>query len=74
MLQARGNSLLVVEHDEETMRRADFIVDLGPGAGAHGGQIVAAGTLPELLKHEDSITGQCLRATKSFPARGNAGR
>jgi len=69
-LQGRGNSLLVVEHDEETMRRADYIVDLGPGAGTHGGHVVAAGTLPELLKHENSITGQCLRQTRSFPARG----
>jgi excinuclease ABC subunit A len=69
-LQARGNSLVVVEHDEETMRRADFIVDLGPGAGVHGGEVVAAGTLRELLRHDDSITGQCLRQHKSFPARG----
>ncbi|MEW6160902.1 MAG: excinuclease ABC subunit A, partial [Verrucomicrobiota bacterium] len=70
MLKARGNSLLVVEHDEETMRRADFIIDLGPGAGVHGGQLVASGTLDELMKHADSITGQCLRATKKFPTRG----
>ena len=70
-LKARGNSVLVVEHDEETMRRADFIVDLGPGAGVHGGQVVAAGTLTELLRHPDSITGQCLRAAKSYPTRGN---
>src|SRR5437660_4123353 len=69
-LQARGNSLVVVEHDEETMRRADYIVDLGPGAGIHGGELVAAGTLRDLLKHQDSITGQCLRQKKSFPARG----
>src|SRR4030095_2461454 len=69
-LQARGNSLVVVEHDEETMRRADFIVDLGPGAGVHGGEVVAAGTLRELLSHADSITGKSLREKKSFPARG----
>ncbi|HEY0455258.1 MAG TPA: excinuclease ABC subunit UvrA [Verrucomicrobiae bacterium] len=69
-LQARGNSLVVVEHDEDTMRRADFIIDLGPGAGVRGGQVVAAGTLEELLAHEDSITGQCLRAHKTYPARG----
>ena len=69
-LRSRGNSVLVVEHDEETMRRADYIIDLGPGAGAHGGQVVAAGTLPELLRHPESITGQCLRAHKSYPARG----
>jgi excinuclease ABC subunit A len=69
-LKARGNSVLVVEHDEDTMRCADFIVDLGPGAGIHGGQVVAAGTLPELLQHPESITGQCLRARKSYPSRG----
>ncbi|MBI3877766.1 MAG: excinuclease ABC subunit A, partial [Verrucomicrobia bacterium] len=71
-LQSRGNSLVVVEHDEETMRRADYIVDLGPGAGVHGGQVVAAGTLKELLRHDDSITGQCLRAqeAKRYPTRG----
>ena len=71
-LKERGNSLVVVEHDEETMRRADHIVDLGPGAGVHGGQVVASGTLEELLRHGDSITGQCLRAQagKSHPARG----
>ena len=69
-LQARGNSLVVVEHDEETMRRADYIIDLGPGAGTHGGELVAGGTLTELLRHEESITGQYLRQQKSFPARG----
>ena len=60
-LKARGNSLIVVEHDEETMRRADYIIDLGPGAGVHGGEVVAAGTLAELQRHPESITGQCLR-------------
>jgi len=70
ILRSRGNSLVVVEHDEATMRDADYIVDLGPGAGVHGGELVAAGTLPELLRHADSITGQCLREKKSFPARG----
>lgn len=69
-LRARGNSLLVVEHDEATMRRADYIIDLGPGAGVRGGQLVAAGTLDELLQHRDSITGQCLRAVRQYPARG----
>ncbi len=69
-LKSRGNSVLVVEHDEETMRRADFIIDLGPGAGVHGGEVVAAGTLPELLKHPESITGKCLRARKAYPTRG----
>ncbi len=70
LLRARGNSLVVVEHDEATMRRADYIVDLGPGAGVHGGRVVASGTLGELLRHKDSITGRCLRATKTYPSRG----
>lgn len=69
-LKARGNSVLVVEHDEETMRRADYVIDLGPGAGVHGGEVVAAGSLPELLRHPESITGQCLRARKTFPSLG----
>ena len=69
-LKSRGNSVVVVEHDEATMRSADFIVDLGPGAGVHGGQVVAAGTLAELARHPESITGQCLRAKKKFPTRG----
>ena len=69
-LRTRGNSLVVVEHDEETMRRADYIVDLGPGAGVHGGEVVAHGTLEELLEHDDSITGRCLRARKKYPTRG----
>jgi excinuclease ABC subunit A len=69
-LQKRGNSLVVVEHDEATMRCADYIVDLGPGAGALGGYVVAAGNLAELALHEDSITGQCLRKRRTFPSRG----
>jgi excinuclease ABC subunit A len=69
-LKARGNSVLVVEHDEDTMRRADHIIDLGPGAGVHGGEVVAAGTLKELMRHPESITGKCLRSHKSYPARG----
>jgi excinuclease ABC subunit A len=71
-LRSRGNSVLVVEHDEDTMRRADFVVDLGPGAGVHGGEVVASGTLQELIGHEASLTGQFLRAqsAKEYPARG----
>jgi excinuclease ABC subunit A len=71
-LRARGNSLVVVEHDEATMRRADWIIDLGPGAGVNGGQVVASGTLRALLRHPDSITGRCLRehARIPRPARG----
>jgi excinuclease ABC subunit A len=71
LLQGRGNSLLVVEHDEETMRRADYIIDLGPGAGIHGGEVVACGTLPELMKHGQSITARCLRQARKHPARGS---
>ena len=70
VLKSRGNSLVVVEHDEATMRHADFIIDLGPGAGVRGGEVVAAGTLRELLRHKDSITGRCLREEKKFPGRG----
>jgi len=70
-LRARGNSLVVVEHDEETMRRADYIIDLGPGAGVHGGQVVAQGTLRELMRHSDSITGNCLRQHRKYPSRGS---
>jgi excinuclease ABC subunit A len=70
LLKARGNSLLVVEHDEETMRQADYIIDLGPGAGVHGGEVVGCGTLKELMKHERSVTARCLRARKTYPAGG----
>lgn len=69
-LKARGNSLVVVEHDEDTMRRADWILDLGPGAGVHGGEVVAAGTLDELARHQDSVTGRCLREHPGVPSRG----
>ena len=56
------------------MRHADHIIDLGPRAGVHGGELVASGTLPELLRHQESVTGQCLRAKKTFPARGQRRR
>ncbi len=69
-LKRRGNSLLVVEHDEETMRRADHVIDLGPGAGVHGGEIVASGTLAELLANPASITGRCLGEVRAYPTRG----
>ncbi|MDP7266075.1 MAG: excinuclease ABC subunit UvrA, partial [Candidatus Thermoplasmatota archaeon] len=59
-LRDLGNTLLVVEHDEETMRMADHIIDMGPGAGEHGGRVVAAGTLDEIMKTEDSLTGAFL--------------
>lgn len=59
-----GNTLIVVEHDEDTMREADYIVDIGPGAGEHGGQIVASGTLDEIMENKDSLTGQYLTGAK----------
>ena len=62
-----GNTLIVVEHDEDTMREADYIVDVGPGAGSHGGEIVAAGTLQEILDCERSVTGQYLSGVKKIP-------
>lgn len=61
-----GNTLLVVEHDEDTMREADYILDLGPGAGEHGGYIIAEGTLEDILASEDSITGQYLSGRKKI--------
>ena len=62
-LQHKGNTLVVVEHDDETMRRADHIIDLGPGAGLHGGRVVAEGTAAELAANPDSITGRYLART-----------
>ena len=59
-LRDLGNTLLVVEHDEDTMRAADYIVDIGPGAGAHGGEVVACGTAEELMQVPESVTGQYL--------------
>jgi len=66
-LRDLGNTLIVVEHDEDTMRAADFIVDVGPGAGSHGGEIVSAGTLDEIVKNPRSITGQYLSGVKKIP-------
>ena len=62
-----GNTLIVVEHDEDTMRAADFIVDVGPGAGVHGGEIVCAGTPAEVMACENSITGQYLSGKRRIP-------
>lgn len=62
-----GNTLIVVEHDEDTMKEADHIVDIGPGAGIHGGEIVAQGTLDDILANESSITGQYLSGKKVIP-------
>ena len=66
-LRDLGNSLIVVEHDEDTMRAADCIVDIGPGAGEHGGQLVAMGTAENLMKNEDSITGAYLSGKLKIP-------
>lgn len=62
-----GNTLIVVEHDEDTMRAADFIVDVGPGAGIHGGEIVASGTIDDIIKSERSITGKYLSGELKIP-------
>lgn len=66
-LRDLGNSLIVVEHDEDTMRAADCIVDIGPGAGEHGGQLVAMGTAEDLMKNENSITGAYLSGELKIP-------
>ena len=66
-LRDLGNSVLVVEHDEDTMRAADFIVDIGPGAGVHGGEVVAAGTVQDIMACPRSVTGQYLSGAKKIP-------
>ena len=73
-----GNTLIVVEHDEDTMRAADYIVDVGPGAGSRGGEIVASGTLEDILNCKESVTGQYLSGVKKIPVpswrrQGNGG-
>lgn len=65
-LRDLGNTLIVVEHDEDTMRQADYIVDIGPGAGEHGGKIVAAGSISDIMKCKGSITGQYLTGEKKI--------
>jgi len=69
-LRAKGNSLLVVEHDDDTMARADHIIDLGPGAGRHGGEVIASGTLSRLKRLRKSVTGQALNHPLHHPVRG----
>ena len=66
-LRDLGNTLIVVEHDEDTMREADYIVDVGPGAGIHGGKIVAEGTVEEIINNKNSITGDYLSGRKKIP-------
>ena len=74
-LRDLGNTLIVVEHDEDTMRAADYLIDIGPGAGSHGGHVVAAGTPEEVMAHPDSLTGQYLSGKKKIeiPARRREG-
>ena len=68
-LRDLGNTLIVVEHDEDTMRAADYLIDIGPGAGAHGGQVMAAGTPEEVMANPNSLTGQYLSGKKSIPVQ-----
>lgn len=73
-LRNLGNTVVVVEHDEEAMRKADYLIDIGPGAGVHGGQVVAAGRYEDILSNENSVTGQYLSGTKQIavPKKRNA--
>ncbi len=66
-LRDLGNTLIVVEHDEDTMLAADYVVDIGPGAGSHGGEVIACGTAEEIMKVPESITGQYLSGAKKIP-------
>ena len=66
-LRDLGNSVIVVEHDEDTMYAADWIVDMGPGAGEHGGQVVAEGTAEDIKKNKDSVTGAYLSGRLAIP-------
>jgi excinuclease ABC subunit A len=66
-LRDLGNTVIVVEHDEETIRDADYLIDLGPGAGKHGGEVIAQGTVQDVIDTEASITGAYLRGTRSIP-------
>src|SRR5258706_12710266 len=65
-LRDLGNTVLVVEHDEETIRRADYVIDLGPGAGRHGGEVVAAGTPKQIMETADSVTGKYISGELSI--------
>ncbi len=69
-LRDLGNTLIVVEHDEDTISTADWVVDIGPGAGEHGGQVVHSGTVADLLTHPDSITGKYLSGRREIPTPG----
>ena len=65
-LRDLGNTLIVVEHDEDTMYAADYVVDIGPGAGVHGGEVVCAGLIEDILACKESITGQYLSGAKKI--------
>ncbi len=65
-LRDLGNTVIVVEHDEETIREADYLIDLGPGAGKHGGEVIAAGSVEDVMRTEASVTGQYLRGTRTI--------
>ncbi|MGZ7481769.1 excinuclease ABC subunit UvrA, partial [Streptococcus pyogenes] len=65
-LRDLGNTVLVVEHDEDAIRAADYVIDIGPGAGAHGGQIVAEGSLDDILNNDNSLTGQYLSGKQAI--------
>ena len=71
-LRDLGNTLIVVEHDEDTMRAADYIVDIGRGAGSHGGQVVACGTAEEIMQNPDSVTGAYLSGRIQIPVPRSA--
>ena len=73
-LRDLGNTVLVVEHDEDTIRQADYLLDIGPAAGVHGGEVVAAGTPDEVAKNDKSITGRYLSGTKKSMCRKNVAR
>src|SRR5690606_15111803 len=69
-LVEKGNTIVVVEHDEETIRRADHIVDLGPGAGSHGGEVVVSGPLDDVVRNRRSVTGRVLASPPKHPLNG----
>src|SRR5207247_389607 len=67
-LRDLGNTVIVVEHDEETIRTADYVIDLGPGAGEHGGHVIFQGTPAELMEEQESLTGAYLTGARSIPS------
>ena len=73
-LRDLGNTVIVVEHDEDTIRAADHVLELGPGPGIHGGEVVAAGDLDDILRCADSPTGQYLSGQRGIPFRSGGAR